>query len=154
MQGTPPTTTSFGHQSSPEHPPSVVDSELALSQKSPSSVKGLKAFAQTIAAISYPTALLCGDNCVLLHNKAWEEAGSVRDQGQPQRHHLPLDFVAVLDEVARDGISRHFPSGKLLNPEAAKASKYAPTASLTPLSGPDTESCIVSMVRCSSPGAT
>ncbi|EME47082.1 hypothetical protein DOTSEDRAFT_69150 [Dothistroma septosporum NZE10] len=146
MKGSPPTATSSGLETSPEHPISGVDGEvwdsstLGSVQKWPST---LKAFAQTISAISYPSALLWGHDLVLLHNKAWEGAGEIRTQGQPQRDHLPLDFITAVTEVAKDSISRNFPSGKLLNQEAIESSKYASTLSLTPLAVSQEELCIM-----------
>ncbi|KAK4631319.1 Histidine protein kinase NIK1 [Fulvia fulva] len=145
MKGTSPATT-LASVSTPDNSLLGVDhgawdsSKLGPVDKWPTT---LKAFAQTILAISYPAALLWSKDHVLLHNEAWREAGSLTDQGQPQRESLSTELLDVLEEVTKDGLPKGFPSAKLLSQDAAKADEYGSTAFLTPLSADETESCIM-----------
>lgn len=71
---------------------------------------------QALMALSHPAAIYWGDDLMLFHNEAWEDAaGGVDRQRTPQRHALTTNAVAVLLTVSHGGKAGALRGEDLLN---------------------------------------
>lgn len=74
----------------------------------------LQSLAVTLSNFDYPAAVFWGFELSLLYNKAWEDAGGVREQGRPQRGSLSPDAWHALQKCINGGKPTRIPSHALL----------------------------------------
>lgn len=94
--------------------------------------KDLQGYAITTAALVYAAAIFWNDDLVLLHNKAWGDAGGLKAQGQAQQDALSAETVEVLRSVISRGLPKEVQGHDLLQNEATD-SKQTSTAVVSPL---------------------
>ncbi|KAF2159624.1 hypothetical protein M409DRAFT_29943 [Zasmidium cellare ATCC 36951] len=92
----------------------------------------LKAHVLTVSNLPYPAAILWGNQYILLHNHAWQDAAEIHQQGLPQRDSLSPAIVDIFRSVAEGRIPKEVQSRDLIK-EKALAIKQASTAILSPL---------------------
>lgn len=74
----------------------------------------LQSLTVTLSNFDYPAAVFWGFELSLLYNKAWEDAGGVREQGRPQRGSLSPDAWHALQKCINGGKPTRIPSHALL----------------------------------------
>ncbi|KAK4506200.1 hypothetical protein PRZ48_004165 [Zasmidium cellare] len=94
----------------------------------------LKAHVLTVSNLPYPAAIFWGDEYIVLHNQAWEDAAEVHKQGLPQKDSLSPAILRILESVATRRIPKEIQSRDLIK-ETVLALKQASTAILSPLIG-------------------
>jgi len=106
------------------------DSPLGAPQEWP---KSLQSFATTLTSFAYPAVIFWGEECVLLHNKAWSDAGGVDQQGQPQRGKLTPDAWKTLQSARIGGQPRRLASHELMRGDSDAEAPESYTILVSPL---------------------
>lgn len=130
------------HEPSPGRPLSDFVNPLPdIWKDSPINIKDsyfLQSLSVTLSNFDYPAAVFWGFELVLLYNKAWEDAGGIREQGRPQRGSLSPDAWHALQKCINGGRPSRIPSHALLR-ERPKPQRDEYMVLVSPLFEPNCE---------------